>query len=1022
MDKFMVRIPLKDNRLDFLDNEDQDYLLTQLCKDPIFKNQVLVSSKTLYDTMELFLNKPEKLIGKKKRNFIESMLKYAIRRASRTTPFGLFSSVGVGSFASENQLQFDQHAFYKKARVDLEWLFNMIKKVEIESADQLEFKLNSACYVKGDRAFLLYSTDGKSDEINIRATPVFSMLYDNCKKFILFQDITRMLSDKYPNTDEKRIKDYVMELIDKEFLISNLRPPLTVPDQYQYFIEQAERRGVAPEMITHLKEIQIQLEYYNQLLVGQGEREYINLYENMNRLMKSSSPLQLDAGLSEANFRLDHKTATDVCNLASMLTMIARPFHKQSSHLEHYKHQFLEKYGTDREVSIMEMLDSSSGIGAPYSYMNPPNDFHETIKIDGNYTPKLKNFFLEKYYAAVRSHGAIELHENELRQYYDPEIDHCEIPVSLELNFFIKSCNQKMVLYMGPNVGSTVAGKTFGRFSHLSKEITEIIKDLNDKEKVIRNGNCKLCELSFVPNQIRSGNVTRNLSNREKEMSLFTNGVKSEQDMVKLEDILIGIYENRFYARHKITKDILLFESNNMLNPLIASNAIRFLQEIALDGKRDWSLFPWTDIYKEYKYIPEIRYENIILSSAQWNICQDDLHVTSSMGFEEFKSSFLQYYNHYGLPEKFYIANADNRLLIHAHNNELLKILYSEIKKEKASLLNLVAIEQGEDVVIDQYQHSYVAEIVVPLMKRIKEEKKEIRSNSSMHIGEDIRVKMPFDDWLFIKLYAKQRREEELIAFEIADFCESLSESYSVQHFFIRYLDPKPHIRLRFHGNTETLFEIYPHILKWLKNLRQRDIVTDGVIGSYDRELERYGGPVLMDAAEQIFFTDSKVVECILRMTRMKHLTLDKELIGMISIIKYLDQFGLDFEAQLNFLEGHSNPYKYRTEFKDAKDTFMSSCNNDQDWAEVRKTEEGNTFLNILELRDKVVDHYSQLAKKQMDSLTSPLDHILASIIHLHCNRLFGTNRDLEDKIMCLTRHTLYAQRYQKSEGRFIWK
>ncbi|MBE0344102.1 Subtilin biosynthesis protein SpaB, partial [Paenibacillus sp. 28ISP30-2] len=186
----------KDNRLDFLDNEDQDYLLTQLCKDPIFKNQVLVSSKTLYDTMELFLNKPEKLIGKKKRNFIESMLKYAIRRASRTTPFGLFSSVGVGSFASENQLQFDQHAFYKKARVDLEWLFNMIKKVEIESADQLEFKLNSACYVKGDRAFLLYSTDGKSDEINIRATPVFSMLYDNCKKFILFQDITRMLSDE----------------------------------------------------------------------------------------------------------------------------------------------------------------------------------------------------------------------------------------------------------------------------------------------------------------------------------------------------------------------------------------------------------------------------------------------------------------------------------------------------------------------------------------------------------------------------------------------------------------------------------------------------------------------------------------------------------------------------------------------------------------------------------------------------------------------------------------------------------
>ncbi|MFK4343969.1 MULTISPECIES: lantibiotic dehydratase [unclassified Paenibacillus] len=296
-DQFMVRLPLQNNSLAFLNNEDQDRLLKQLCEDPAFREQVLVSSKTLYGTMKYFLNKPEKLTGKKKRNFVESMIKYAIRKATRTTLFGLFTSVGAGQFASGDQFEFDQYQFYKKARVDLEWLFNMIKKLEKESADRLEFRMNDACYVKGDRAFLLYSTDGKADEISIGATPVFKIVYESCGEFVSFQDITRRLSQKYPHTEGGRIKDYVMELIDKEFLLSHLRPPLTVLDQYQYFIEQAGRACVAEDRLADLQAIAVQMEHYSQLPLGQGEHEYIALFEKMNQLEKSSSPLQLDSGL-----------------------------------------------------------------------------------------------------------------------------------------------------------------------------------------------------------------------------------------------------------------------------------------------------------------------------------------------------------------------------------------------------------------------------------------------------------------------------------------------------------------------------------------------------------------------------------------------------------------------------------------------------------------------------------------------------------------------------------------------------
>ena len=33
-------------------------------------------------------------------------------------------------------------------------------------------------------------------------------------------------------------------------------------------------------------------------------------------------------------------------------------------------------------------------------------------------------------------------------------------------------------------------------------------------------------------------------------------------------------------------------------------------------------------------------------------------------------------------------------------------------------------------------------------------------------------------------------------SYDIMDFCEELKEKYDVEYFFMRYVDPKPHVRL----------------------------------------------------------------------------------------------------------------------------------------------------------------------------------------------------------------------------------
>ncbi|MGF7534232.1 lantibiotic dehydratase [Bacillus mexicanus] len=1023
IDHYMIRIPLVHQDLKNENSHDIDQFLHDLCNDSLFREQILVSSRTLYETMNTFLQSPNKLKGKKKRNFQQAILKYATRRATRTTPFGLFSSVGIGSFSNKNQLSFNENSFYKKARVDFNWLYQFMRKLENEYTDRLSFVLNSACYMKGDRAYLLYSTDGTSEEVSVRATSVFHLVKELCGESTAYQDVIRCLVDNYPNTPINKINQYVTDLIDKEFLISNLRPPMTVSDQFQYVIVQAENSHIPNDLIQACKNIQVQIDTYNRITIGEGEHQYVNVIETMDKLIKTSSPLQVDAGLADSSIQLDHETSLAISELASMFTYMASPSAKNADHLEKYKHVFLERYGYEREVPLLEMLCSNAGIGAPATYTNPANEFFEEISFPDQFSPEMKQFFMKKYFESVRKKAPIQLNDETFHNICNATVSDEEIPLSLELNFFVKSRNGKVMLYLGPNVGSTRAGKTFGRFSYMSDSISGVIETLHNKEKELTEKHSKVCELSLVPNQVRSGNVTRNVSYREKEMSLFTNSALHLNDSVKAEDILIGINKNDiFYARHKTTGEILSFESNHMFNPLLMTNALRFLLEISRDGKRKWSDFPWVGIYSDFKYIPEIKYKEITVSCEQWLIYKSDVSIHSNSSLKEVKSAFFEFHRTYELPQTFYIVNADNRLLIDIEDDRTLEVFFWELKKtDHNQPLQLVAAERDVDTLMDRVQHVYSGEIVVPLLRKQPEKPLDLPVFNAIEESGSDRIKMPFEDWLFIKLYCNQTREEELIAFEIADFYNQISDQYPVRHFFMRYRDPKPHIRFRLNGKAEVLYSLFPQLLNWLKSLREKGLVSESVITQYEREIERYGGLSLMEAAEQLFCEDSKVVETMIRMHRMKDITISKEIAGMVSVIQFLEQFELTFEEQLTFLERNSLQNEYRTEFKKDRELYIEMCNSDRDWDHLKKTSDGSILYETLKARKMATAHYASFIKKAFDSKDEVYSRI-GSVIHLHCNRLFGTDRELENKILTLCRHSLYAQRYQKMNGSLAWK
>ena len=83
----------------------------------------------------------------------------------------------------------------------------------------------------------------------------------------------------------------------------------------------------------------------------------------------------------------------------------------------------------------------------------------------------------------------------------------------------------------------------------------------------------------------------------------------------------------------------------------------------------------------------------------------------------------------------------------------------------------------------------------------------------------------------------------------------------ALQWFFLRYADPDPHLRLRWKGDPDTLTcHLLPEITRFTSTLISDGLVSRLAIDTYDRELERYGGPEGTDISEQIFWADSRAV------------------------------------------------------------------------------------------------------------------------------------------------------------------
>ncbi|WPC44135.1 lantibiotic dehydratase [Clostridium sp. JS66] len=1063
-DFFMLRTPiLPVNMYNYLFDEslstdEMENKLFELAENSIIKEAIAVSSLSLSESL---VSMNEGISEKKKKKILSSLLKYFIRMTTRTTPFGLFSGVTLGEFCDKTEIKLKEKRYYiKRARPDMGWLCAIIRNIESDKKilNELNLITNNMVLINGTRLDLVYisnygqnSKEKSEDNLtaSIRYNTTVKLVMKLAKSEITYKELLSKLKYENQSTPVERIENFLDVLIKNEYLLTEMRPPLANTSPFEYILSKLENIEAGESLYLKLKRIKELIDIYNTTAVGNGEKLYKDIVKSMSALEKSDNYLQVDLRLKEEKAALNSEVAEEIEKVVEIMLRLSNKS-AQFYHLERYKTDFIEKYGTDSEISVIELLDPDKGIGAPSGYENPKSNKYIGDIPDDYKNKKFENYLVNKVMEALLNKEQEVIITDEDIDNIDnkplTEFTKSQMPKSLEINALISAKSEEAIdkgdfkVFIGPNVGSNRAGKTFGRFVDiLPREIYAKLNQLNDTEKSIYGDETVLSEIVELPQNMRNSNVCLNWSPRDYEVAIATN-YSGKKKNISVSDLYIGIdRENKdnFYIKSKTLNKKVIISCNHMLNPTYGSNIYRFLREVSLSNTTNLMETFYITQLDYLNYCPRIRYSKVIISPAKWKLSNDILNVDAiNVDIKSFCRAIKLWRKKWKVPQFVYQKMYDNRLLLNLENELHLNELLNLLKKEKEIIIT--EIEDGLDKLWTRGEDGkYFSEIVVPvtvnkqflknvlnennieLQSNVLQTKSDYRNNLKKFDTLDKKVNfIPGDEWIYMKLYGISRRVDEFIGYNLLPFCKELIMNREIEKFFyIRYSDPEYHIRLRLKGNSTDFYSaIMPKLNLWFKKLIKEGLLSKVSLDVYSREMERYGGPSLIDLAEDVFYVDSIFVSNIISLKRSKQLRLDLNYIAVASIINFMDEMKLDYKTQNEIFINRFDKNRYRELFQENRKVFMKMANSDNDWSSLKEIEEGQCLYNLFKIRKEKLNIFADKMNEldEENKLCNSKLNIILSIMHMFCNRLFGTVKT-EEKIMCLVRHTLHSLEYIKN-------
>ena len=946
----------------------------------------------------------------KARRVRSKLLRYLIRMSTRPTPYGLFAGVGLVGWGTETDLALARESPLTRTRPDMEWLLELVGSLEQDPEIRAWLRLvaNSAVVVRGGRVF---STGSSGQAVSVRATGAVRWALELARVPISRATLAEELGGA-PGATPEKVERLLNELLGQGFLRFDLRPPLTGGDPAGHVLGRLEAIPATRAAADGLAELRKLLAEWDGLPLEERVEGWPGLLDRVRALHPTATSrnlLQTDMALPLAGTQIHAAVGAEAARAAELLLRLS-PYPDGPPHLDAYRREFEGRYGPDREVPLLELLDPDFGLGPP---RHPGRD-----GIDQRGTARREQLLRDLALDAHRHRRlVIELDDELLRRLETWTPNTATAPPSLDVSVFVAAPSPAAIdagdfqVVVGPNLGAGQGGRNLGRFADLlGPGATEALAKVASAEAALAPGRI-LAEVVYMPKQPRSANVAVRPTVRAREIVVDMLPGVPDEHVVPINELVVGVQDGRLMVRWPAGGGEVVGVQGHMLTSLQAPAAARFLLDVAHDRRCQFSLFDW-GVAAAFPFLPRVQRGRIVLALARWRIDPAAGELAAEPA-DTFADALAAWRGRWSVPRHVYLAVADNRLLLDLEDPEHVELLREELcgLPEGHSGLLQEALPGPAEAWLPGPDGGHIAELVVPVTLRRPGAPSAAAEPAQAHAGQvptGARLRLPGSDWLYLKLYGPPPFEDELIAGPLASFGEfATSAGLSDGWFFLRYADPDPHLRVRFHGEPAALLgPLLQQICDWASELVADGACTRFALDTYEREVERYGGEDGMRAAEAIFTADSPAVAGMLRLSRQGELPFDLTTLAAVSVDDLLQSLGLDAEQRAQvYRHPEAGSRQDGEEYRRRKGELRQLLGRRGALAD---TPGGDALAELLAVRrSALAPTAALLASLERDgALQRPRARLCRSYLHLHANRLLGVDLEQEQRVVELLRRT----------------